>query len=116
MDAARQTAHAQDTCAAGDRRLPLLARAGIETVKPHVLVVLGATALKALLEDKNLRLQDALGKTIEHDGRVVVATWHPSYGLRAPDVDTRERVYADIVDALRRAGEIARQAAGRKRS
>ena len=27
----------------------------IETVKPHVLVALGATALKALLEDKSLR-------------------------------------------------------------
>jgi uracil-DNA glycosylase len=88
----------------------------IETVKPHVLVALGATALKALREDKSLRLQDALGKAIEHDGRVVVATWHPSYGLRTPDADTRERVYADIVDALRRAGEIAHQAAGRKRS
>lgn len=88
----------------------------LETVKPHVLVALGATALKALLEDKNVRLQDALGKTIEHDGRVVVATWHPSYGLRAPDADTRERVYADIVGALRRAGEIAHRAAGRKRS
>lgn len=57
-----------------------------------------------------------LGKTIEHDGRVLVATWHPSYGLRAPDAATRERVYAEIVDALRRAGKIARQAMGRKRS
>jgi uracil-DNA glycosylase len=88
----------------------------LETVKPNVLVALGATALKALREDKNLHLQDALGKAIEHDGRVVVATWHLSYGLRAPDADTRERVYADIVDALRRAGEIAHQAPGRKRS
>jgi uracil-DNA glycosylase family protein len=57
----------------------------LETVKPHVVVALGATALKALLEDNNLRLQDAFGRTIEHDGHVVVASWHPSYGLRAPD-------------------------------
>ncbi|RFU44495.1 UdgX family uracil-DNA binding protein [Paraburkholderia sp. DHOC27] len=77
-------------------------------VQPRVLVALGATALKALLADKNLRLSDALGKTFERDGRVVIATWHPSYGLRARDASTRERVYADIVDALRRAGDAAR--------
>jgi DNA polymerase len=78
------------------------------TVAPRVVVALGATALKAVLEDSRLRLQDALGKTIEHGEHRVVATYHPSFALRAPDASTRERVYADIVAALRTAHRLSR--------
>jgi DNA polymerase len=77
-------------------------------VAPRVLVALGSTALKALLEDTHARLQDYFGKVIEHGGRAVLATWHPSYALRAPDPETRERAYADIVAALARAKELLR--------
>jgi uracil-DNA glycosylase len=75
---------------------------------PRVVVALGATALKAVLEDSHVRLQDALGKTIEHGGHRVVATYHPSFALRAPDQATRERVYAEIVAALRTANRLSR--------
>lgn len=77
-------------------------------VAPQVLVALGSTALKALLEDAHARLQDYFGKVIERGGRTVLATWHPSYALRAPDPETRERAYADIVAALAQAKRLLR--------
>lgn len=58
---------------------------------PNVVVALGSTALKALLEDAHARLQDHFGKVTRKGGRTILATWHPSYALRAPDPETRER-------------------------
>ncbi|MCC8405882.1 UdgX family uracil-DNA binding protein [Paraburkholderia sp. MMS20-SJTN17] len=75
--------------------------------QPRVVVALGATALKALLEQPGARLNAAFGKTIEHEGLKVIATWHPSYVLRAPDPQTRERARGELIDALRRAGRLA---------
>lgn len=75
-------------------------------VSPSVVVALGSTALKALLEDAHVRLQDHFGKTTRHGGRTILATWHPSYALRAPDPETRERAYADIVRTLAHAKRI----------
>lgn len=82
-----------------------------EQVGARVVVALGATALKAVLEDANARLQDALGKTLEHGEHRIVATYHPSFALRAPDPETRREVYAAIVDALRAAQKLARKSA-----
>lgn len=73
------------------------------TIGPKVLVALGATALKAVLQDSGAKLQAAMGHAIEHDGRTIVATYHPSFVLRAPDPETREQAYRAIVDALREA-------------
>jgi DNA polymerase len=85
----------------------------LSSVGPQVIVTLGATALKAVLRDSHARLQDALGKTIEHDGQRIVATYHPSYALRAPDPETRREVYEAIVSAMYTAEKWLH--AGRKR-
>lgn len=74
---------------------------------PAVVVALGATALKALLDDAHARLQDHFDKPVQHEGRTVLATWHPSYALRAPEPAARERAYLDIVTALKHAGRLA---------
>src|SRR5258708_17580182 len=79
----------------------------LESVGPGVIIALGATALKAVLQDRHARLQDHLGETVEHGNRLVVATWHPSYALRAPDQATRDRADAAIVATLKHAGELA---------
>jgi uracil-DNA glycosylase family protein len=79
----------------------------LDAVAPSVIVALGATALKAVLQDPSARLQESFGQTIEHGSWLIVPTYHPSFALRAPDPDTRERAYAQIVAALRRAGELA---------
>jgi DNA polymerase len=81
----------------------------LESVGAHVIVALGATALKAVLEDPKSRLQDAIGKVIEHGDRLVVATYHPSFALRAPDAETRHRAYAAIVAALQDAKKLTQR-------
>ncbi len=70
---------------------------------PTVVVALGATALKSVLQKSTVKLQASMGDAIEHDGRLVIATFHPSYALRAPDAGTRERAYRAIVEAFRHA-------------
>jgi DNA polymerase len=76
-----------------------------ESVGPRVIVALGATALNGMLEDREARLQAVVGKVLEHGGRYVVPTRHPSFALRAPDEATRHRAYAAIVAALRERDE-----------
>ncbi|CAD6526742.1 hypothetical protein LMG24235_01983 [Paraburkholderia sabiae] len=86
----------------------------LASVGPRVLVALGATALKAILEDRDARLQAVVGKVLEHGGLHVVPTYHPSFALRAPDEATRDRAYAAIVAALREAGKLAQREAARE--
>ena len=78
-------------------------------VSPRVVVALGSTALKALLQDAHVRLQDYFGKATAYEGRTILATWHPSYALRAPDAETRNRAYSDIVDTLAKAKRIVEE-------
>jgi uracil-DNA glycosylase len=85
----------------------------LQTAGARVIVALGATALKAVLDDSHARLQDVIGKSIEHGEQTVVASYHPSFALRAPDPETRRRVYDAIVAALQAADKLSHQ---RKRS
>lgn len=75
----------------------------IQAAGARVIIALGAPALKALLDDPHARSQDSLGETLEHGVHVTVATYHPSFALRAPDSETRREVYAEIVAALQTA-------------
>jgi DNA polymerase len=71
-----------------DACLPWL-RAELETVDPEVLLILGATAGKALL-GSSFRLGDVRGRPIESDlAPFVTATVHPSAILRTRDDDAR---------------------------
>ncbi|MDX6682350.1 MAG: uracil-DNA glycosylase [Solirubrobacteraceae bacterium] len=64
-------------------------REELAVVAPEVLVILGATAGKALLGSK-FRLRDVRGTAIESDlAPLVTATLHPSAILRARDHETR---------------------------
>ncbi|WP_250534997.1 UdgX family uracil-DNA binding protein [Caballeronia sp. AZ10_KS36] len=75
-------------------------------IGPKVVVALGATALKALTGHRTA-LSEYLGKTIEHKGRIVVPTYHPSYLLRLTDDKIRAEVFGTIVEALVFAQQIA---------
>jgi len=61
----------------------------------------------ASLGDARARLQDHFNRPVRHEGRTVLATWHPSYALRAPDPAAREGAYPDIVTALKDARRLA---------
>jgi uracil-DNA glycosylase len=76
------------------------------THEPQVVIALGATALKSILQKSTAKLQASMDQAIDHDGRRIIATFHPSYALRAPDADTRQRAYRAIVDAFRQAREL----------
>jgi uracil-DNA glycosylase len=73
----------------------------LRTVKPEALVVLGATAGKALFGSK-FTIRDARGHPIESElAPLVVATIHPSAILRAPDDEARTREREGLVADLR---------------
>jgi DNA polymerase len=69
----------------------------LRAVRPEALVLLGATAGKALL-GSSFRVTKARRRPIESDlAPLVTATIHPSAILRAPDDETRQeerRVFA----------------------
>jgi uracil-DNA glycosylase len=77
----------------------------LRVVKPEVLVILGATAGKALFGSK-FTIRDTRGRPIDSDlAPLVVATIHPSAILRAPDEDARQRERRAFTDDLRAAAE-----------
>ena len=80
-------------------------------VAPAVIVTLGATALRSVLNHARIKLQDQLGRPLRHDNVWVIPTWHPAYVLRVPDPRARTDALADIVAALRQAQALSRSAA-----
>ena len=62
--------------------------AELRTVRPRIVVCLGATAAQALL-GKDFKVTQQRGKFIEKDGILFTATVHPSSILRSPDDETR---------------------------
>jgi len=80
--------------------MPRVVRCELDVVAPEALVVLGATAGKALLGSK-FRLTDQRGRPLESDrAPLVLATIHPSAILRERDSDPRGRARAAFVDDL----------------
>jgi uracil-DNA glycosylase len=78
--------------------------AEIAVVKPHVLVLMGATAAQSLL-GKSFRVTQSRGRPIDSDlAGLVTATIHPSAVLRADD---REEMFAGLVDDLRLVADFA---------
>ena len=83
-----------------DACLPWL-RAELDVVRPTALVLLGATAGKALL-GSSFRLGEARGRPIESElAPFVTATIHPSAILRARDDDTRHAERRAFTDDMR---------------
>jgi DNA polymerase len=72
-------------------------------VKPEVVVALGATALKSVLKNGSATMSAVMDAPFEHEGRWVIAVYHPSYVLRAPDEESRQQAYEVIVAGLRQA-------------
>jgi DNA polymerase len=72
-----------------------------------VLVALGSTALKSILQTGSVTMKDYMDAPFEHEGRWVVVTWHPAYALRVPDRESRQAAFAAIVAALKTAQQLA---------
>jgi uracil-DNA glycosylase family protein len=76
-------------------------------VMPVVVVALGGTALKALSGSIHASLGAALGTPFRHEGRWIVATYHPSYVLRVPGEAMKAQAFNVMVAGLRQAHELA---------
>lgn len=75
--------------------------AEIDRVRPHVVVLLGATAAQAIMGSK-FRVTQQRGKLLQTDiAPYVMATVHPSAILRAPDEESRHREREQFVEDLR---------------
>jgi DNA polymerase len=76
--------------------------AEIATVRPRVIVCLGATAAQSLL-GASFKLMASRGRVLDQriGGAAVVATIHPSAVLRAPDHEAREAALASLVADLK---------------
>jgi DNA polymerase len=77
----------------------------LDLVDPRVVVALGATAGQALW-GATFRLGAARGADLEIDGRLAVATIHPSAVLRSDPVD-RDEARRGLITDLRRARDLA---------
>jgi uracil-DNA glycosylase len=79
--------------------------AEIEAVKPHLLVLLGATAAQALL-GRDFRVSLQRGQLMDRPRLPpMMATVHPSSILRAPDDETRKLEMRAFVQDLKRVAQ-----------
>ena len=56
----------------------------ISTIKPEVIVALGATAFKCLQHDDEVKISEVRGQFIDYRGTKLMPTYHPAYLLRNP--------------------------------
>lgn len=78
-------------------------------VRPRLVVALGATALQALT-GKSGSLAAARNRELKLEGgTALLATVHPSFLLRVPDEETKERELKRFIVDLRRIGQIVPQ-------
>jgi DNA polymerase len=94
--------HQKPTAAEIDACRPWLS-AELAVVKPEVVVVLGATAARALL-GREFRVTRHRGEPVPLGDALAVATVHPSAVLRAPD---RDEAYAGFLADLKAAARVA---------
>jgi len=81
--------------------------AEIEVVHPHTIVCLGATAAQTLL-GRTFRLTHHLGELIASSwAKAIIATYHPSSILRAPEPTDRAHMKRQLIHDLKRAANAA---------
>jgi uracil-DNA glycosylase family protein len=75
--------------------------AEIESIEPELIVCLGATAAQALL-GRDFRITRQRGQILPSPmAAQVLATYHPSAILRAPDVDRRRAMREEFISDLK---------------
>jgi DNA polymerase len=79
----------------------------IDTVRPQVIVALGASALSSLMR-RRIGVAAARDAPLVHpSGARIVATYHPSAVLRAPDAQARAATFEALAYDLRSARALA---------
>jgi uracil-DNA glycosylase len=75
----------------------------IETLKPKVIVALGATAAASLCGHP-VKIKDSRSNWLESPLTIpILVSWHPSAVLRSPDADTRKEMRDQLKADLKKA-------------
>jgi DNA polymerase len=75
--------------------------AEIEVIRPRTIVCLGATAAQALI-GRSFRLTKHLGQLLPSSwAKFILATFHPSSALRAPEPADRRRLKEQLIHDLK---------------
>jgi uracil-DNA glycosylase family protein len=80
--------------------------AELEAVTPRVVVAMGATAARAVL-DRTVKIGEVRGRLLEEPARPVVVTTHPSAVLRLRGREGYDEAFGALVDDLRLAAPYA---------
>ncbi|MHB1158332.1 MAG: uracil-DNA glycosylase [Phycisphaerales bacterium] len=85
----------------------------IALIQPKVIVALGATAAKYLLNDPKLAITRERGTWREYRGIKLMPTFHPAYLLRSYTPENRRRVWDDLKKVMAEVGlEVPKRGAG----
>lgn len=76
----------------------------IAIIHPRVIVALGATAAKYLLNDPKLAITRERGTWREYRGIKLMPTFHPAYLLRSYTPENRKRVWDDLKKVMAEVG------------
>jgi len=76
----------------------------IETIQPKVIVTLGATSAKYLLQNMKLAITRERGTWKKYRGIDLMPTFHPAYLLRQYTKENRERVWSDLQAVMKKLG------------
>ena len=88
--------------------------AELDAVAPRIIVCLGATAAQSLM-GASFRITRQRGQVLDSPWDVpLLATYHPSAILRAPDHEARARMRDELASDLRVALKASRRAAGKR--
>jgi len=85
--------------------LPFLYRQ-LDLIDPRIIIPMGATALKKLLQDESIKISRVRGQWLQWQGRLVMPVYHPAALLRNPalkretweDYKKVVRKYRELVD------------------
>jgi DNA polymerase len=84
-------------------------RAELATIKPDVLVLLGATAAQAIFGPQ-FRITQERGIVKQGElAQAILATIHPSAVLRAPDEAARKQLFESLVEDLRTVAKLLKE-------
>ena len=75
----------------------------IDIIRPKVIVALGATAMKGLMDDDS-PMRDLRGRFHDFHGISVMATYHPAYLLRNQSPAEKRKVWEDMLLVKERLG------------
>jgi uracil-DNA glycosylase family protein len=82
-------------------------RKEIERIRPHVIVTLGTTALRAVIGEKLAIVAARERLLVSPEGTPVIATYHPAAVLRAPALEQKDQLRSALLADLKRAAVLA---------